>query len=228
MVSVLASGSGSNFQALVDRFGPDEEAAARVGLLVASRPGIGVLERAARAGVPRTVLPAEADEESFLLERLAEAGTRIVVLAGWLRLVAPAVVRAYWGRMINVHPALLPSFGGAGMYGMRVHRAVIEAGVRVTGVTVHFVDERYDHGPIIGQWPVPVLEGDAAEDVAARVLKVEHRVLPAAVEAIAQGRVALEEGRCRWRGSWFGGSGFVIEDGGAGPLPQEGECRPRC
>lgn len=224
VVGVLASGSGSNFQALVDRF-ETRAAPAKVALLIASRPGIGALERAARAGIPSTILDPEADEEGFLLERLSAIGTDLVVLAGWLKLVPPAVVRAFWGRMINIHPALLPAFGGAGRYGMRVHRAVIEAGVRVTGVTVHYVDERYDRGPIIGQWPVPVREGDTPKELAARVLEVEHRVLPRVIEAIAHGLVALDEaGRCRWRGDWFASSRFVMraEPGGIGIGPEAG------
>lgn len=223
-IAVLASGSGSNFQAVLDRLRGREDPPARVRLLVASRPGIGALERARQADVPTAVLPGGGGEERFLLERLGEAGAELVVLAGWLRLVPAGVVRAYWGRMVNVHPALLPGFGGRGMYGMRVHRAVIEAGVRVTGATVHFVDERYDRGTIIGQWPVPVLEGDAPEDVAGRVLEVEHRVLPAVVEAIAEGRVELDEdGRCRWSDGWFPGERFAMEDGtGPGERPPPG------
>lgn len=218
-VAVLASGSGSNFQALLDRFHGRKDSPARVELLVASRSGIGALERAPRAGVPTAVLPEQADqadEAAFLCERLEEAGVRLVVLAGWLRLVPAEVVRAWWGRIVNVHPALLPAFGGEGMYGLRVHRAVLEAGVRVTGATVHFVDESYDRGPIIAQWPVPVREGDMPEDVAARVLEVEHRLLPAVVEAIARGRVALDgEGRCRWRDDWFAAERFELSGGEA-------------
>lgn len=216
-VAVLASGSGSNFQALLDRFHGRKDSPARVELLVASRPGIRALERARRAGVPTAVLPEEADradEARFLLERLEEAEVHLVVLAGWLRLVPSEVVRAWWGRMVNVHPALLPAFGGEGMYGMRVHRVVLEAGVRITGATVHFVDERYDRGPIIAQWPVPVREGDAPEELAARVLEVEHRVLPAVVEAIARGRVELDgEGRCRWRDDWLAAERFEMPGG---------------
>ncbi|HEX6910477.1 MAG TPA: formyltransferase family protein, partial [Longimicrobium sp.] len=111
----------------------------------------------------------------------------LVVLAGWLQLVPSEVVARYHGRMVNVHPALLPAFGGHGMYGMRVHRAVVASGVRVSGATVHLVDERYDEGAIVAQWPVPVLPGDTPERLAARVLAVEHRILPLAVEALARG-----------------------------------------
>ena len=115
------------------------------------------------------------------------------MLAGWLQLVPSEVVARYHGRMVNVHPALLPAFGGKGMYGKRVHQAVIAAGARVSGATVHLVDERYDEGAILAQWPVPVLPGDTPETLAARVLAVEHRILPLAVEALA--REPATEGR---------------------------------
>ncbi|HEU0301537.1 MAG TPA: phosphoribosylglycinamide formyltransferase [Longimicrobium sp.] len=189
-VAVLASGGGTNLQALLDRFNGDPAAPARVELVVGSRAGIGALERAERAGVPAVVLDARVlGAEGFaaaLAEALEEHRIGLIVLAGWLQLVPGEVVRRYHGRMINVHPALLPAFGGHGMYGMRVHRAAIESGVRVSGATVHFVDERYDEGAVIAQWPVPVLAGDTPESLAARVLAVEHRILPLAVEALAR------------------------------------------
>lgn len=189
-VAVLASGGGTNLQALIDRFNADPAAPARVELVVGSRPGIGALQRAERAGIEAVALEARAlGPEPFgqaLAEALQTHRIGLIVLAGWLQLVPAEVVRGYHGRMINIHPALLPAFGGHGMYGMRVHRAVIESGVRVSGATVHFVDERYDEGAIIAQWPVPVLPGDTPESLAARVLAVEHRILPLAVEALAR------------------------------------------
>jgi folate-dependent phosphoribosylglycinamide formyltransferase PurN len=122
------------------------------------------------------------------------------VLAGWLKLVPHEVVRAWHGRVLNVHPALLPAFGGAGMYGARVHRAVVESGVRITGVTVHFVDEAYDRGAIAAQWPVPVHADDTPELVAQRVLRVEHQLLPRVVQAVAAGALSLDaDGRVRGR-----------------------------
>ncbi|HEY0016087.1 MAG TPA: phosphoribosylglycinamide formyltransferase [Longimicrobium sp.] len=189
-VAVLASGGGTNLQALIDRFNAEPSAPARVELVVGSRPGIGALQRAERAGIHALALEARAlGPEAFgqaLAEALQTHRIGLVVLAGWLQLVPAEVVRGYHGRMINIHPALLPAFGGHGMYGMRVHRAVIESGARVSGATVHFVDERYDEGAIIAQWPVPVLPGDTPESLAARVLAVEHRILPLAVEALAR------------------------------------------
>jgi phosphoribosylglycinamide formyltransferase-1 len=189
-VAVLASGGGSNLQALLDRF--RDAATARVARVIGSRGGIGALERAERAGVPAAVVDARALGPDAFRERLAAEleGIDLVVLAGWLQLVPVEVVARFHGRMLNVHPALLPAFAGKGMYGMRVHRAVIAAGVRVSGATVHLVDERYDEGAIVAQWPVPVLPGDTPEALAARVLAVEHRILPLAVEALARGEAA--------------------------------------
>ncbi len=190
-IAVLASGGGSNLQALIDRLNTGGSAAARVELVVGSRAGIGALERAERAGIPALALDARTmGAETFcdaLAQALATHRIDLVVLAGWLQLVPVEVVVRYHGRMVNVHPALLPAFGGKGMYGRRVHEAVIASGARVSGATVHLVDERYDEGAIVAQWPVPVLPGDTPEMLAARVLAVEHRILPLAVEALARG-----------------------------------------
>lgn len=216
-IAVLASGGGSNFQALVDRFQrPDVPDREIVGV-IASREGAGVLERARRAGVASAVSPPASTSDgmaTFLRRTLDEWRSDIVVLAGYMKLVPGTIVRDWWGRILNIHPALLPSFGGRGMYGARVHRAVIEAGVRITGATVHFVDEAYDRGPILCQWPVPVLAGDTPESVAARVLTVEHRMLPAAVEALASGAVSLEaDGRVHWVREWFETETFTNREG---------------
>lgn len=192
-VAVLASGGGSNLQALIDRFGPRGDAPARVELVVGSRPGIGALHRAAGAGIRHHALsPRELGAAAFaerLEDTLLEARIDLVVLAGWLQLIPQPVVERYEGRMINIHPALLPSFGGKGMYGMHVHRAVHASGARVTGATVHRVDAEYDRGRILAQWPVPVLPDDTPERIAERVLAVEHRLLPAVVERLAGGDV---------------------------------------
>jgi phosphoribosylglycinamide formyltransferase-1 len=211
-VAVLVSGSGTNLQAMLDRFGGDPGAPARIVCVVASSARAGALDRAAAAGVATSVLESGGDDGETLLEVLAEHRADIIVLAGYLRMVPTEVVRRFRGRMINIHPALLPAFGGQGMYGRKVHEAVLEAGVRVTGVTVHFVDEEYDRGPIIAQWPVPVMEDDDAAGLAARVLRVEHRVLPAVVSALARGIVGLgEDGRCHWSEPWFSAERFTID-----------------
>ena len=175
-VAVLVSGGGTNLQSLIDAFRGSP--LARIVRVVSSQAGAGAVERARRAGVPTTVLR-NPDDARELLAALDEA--RLVVLAGYLKRVpADAVARFRW-RLINIHPALLPEFGGRGMYGRRVHEAVLASGARVSGATVHYVDEEFDRGPMIAQWPVPVLEGDTPESLAARVLEVEHRLLPIVV-----------------------------------------------
>ena len=196
-VAVLASGGGTNLQALIDHFNPAPAPAARVELVVASRAGIGALARAERSGIPSVVLDVRetgaGELAGRMLAELERHGIDLVVLAGWLQLVPAEVVERYHGRMLNIHPALLPAFGGKGMYGMRVHRAVIESGALVSGATVHRVSDRYDEGRIVAQWPVPVLHGDTPERLAARVLAVEHRILPLAVEAVARAEDAPSE-----------------------------------
>ena len=190
-VAVLASGSGSNLQAILDYFHAQGESRAADLVLVASdRPGAHALERARSAGVEAVHIDATG-RTTGLKPLLESHHVDLVVLAGYLRFVPVDVTRHWSGRVLNVHPALLPSFGGAGMYGIRVHEAVLASGVRVTGATVHFVDEEYDRGPIVAQWPAPVLAGDSAQSIAARVLAIEHRIYPAAVDAVARGHVAL-------------------------------------
>lgn len=214
-VVVFASGGGSNFQSLIDRFADGREGVEMAGLVV-SRAEAGAAGRARRAGLPVAVAEGGEGAESDRLAAALEAfDAELIVLAGYLRLVPREIVRGWWGRIVNVHPALLPAFGGEGMYGSRVHRAVVASGARISGVTVHFVDEAYDRGPIIAQWPVPVRQGDTPETLAARVLQVEHRVLPQVVAAIAAGDVALDEdGTVRWRREWFGGERFIIDPSG--------------
>lgn len=198
MVAVLVSGSGSNLQAMIDRFG-GPASGVEVQLVVASRPGIRALDRAARAGIQCVVLPADRIEADVTLEAaLSDVGPDLVVLAGYLRLIPASIVERWRGRMLNIHPALLPLFGGPGMYGQKVHEAVLRAGVSETGATVHLVDERYDGGPIVAQRRVEVCEGDDADTLAARVLAAEHELLPDVVAAIADGTCRLEAGGAHW------------------------------
>jgi formyltetrahydrofolate-dependent phosphoribosylglycinamide formyltransferase len=180
-VAVLVSGAGTNLQALLDALaGP---APARVARVVASRADAPALERARRAGVPTAVLADPADADA-VVAAIGEA--RLAVLAGYVKRVPAAAVARFRWRLINIHPALLPAFGGPGMYGRRVHEAVLASGVTVSGASVHYVTEEYDRGPLIAQWPVPVLRDDAPETLAARVLAVEHRLLPQVVLALAR------------------------------------------
>lgn len=182
-VGVLASGSGSNLQALLDACRPP--APASVALVACNVPGAGALARATAAGVPTWYIADPADGAT-MTGALRAHGIDLVVLAGYLKLVPPDVVRAYDGRMVNIHPALLPSFGGKGMYGMRVHEAVLASGATVSGPTVHLVTAEYDRGPILAQWPVPVRGDDTPATLRDRVLAVEHRLLPAVVLAAAR------------------------------------------
>ena len=181
-VAVAVSGRGSNLEALLRALGPD--APARVVLVLSDRDDAPALDRARSAGIPTVALRDHTSASEWLgeLERLS---VELLVLAGYLKLVPAGVIARYRGRILNVHPALLPAFGGRGMYGRRVHEAVLASGARESGATVHLVDEVYDRGTILGQARVPILPGDDAERLAARVLAVEHRLLPAAVLAAA-------------------------------------------
>lgn len=189
-VAVLVSGGGTNLQALLDALAAPA-ASARVVLVVSSRAGVGALDRAARADVPTLVLTDPADPAE-LLAALEGAQADVVVLAGYLKKVPRQVVARFRHRMINIHPALLPNFGGPGMYGARVHAAVLASGKRESGVTVHYVDEEYDRGPIIAQRRVPVLADDTPETLAARVLTAEHELLPAVVLELARRGIPRE------------------------------------
>jgi len=192
-IAVLASGGGSNLQAILDHFASlGESRHGDVVLVASNRPDAGALARAARAIVPHVVLRSpRAPHGADLAETLAAHHVDLIALAGYMRLVPADVTATFVGRMLNVHPALLPEFGGPGMYGERVHRAVLKAGATHSGPSVHFVDEVYDHGAVIAQWPVPVLAGDDEHSLAARVLRAEHLLYPRVVDAVAGGDVRL-------------------------------------
>ena len=192
-IAAFVSGGGSNFVAVHDhQRDRGANAAGEVVLVVSNRTGCVALTRAADRQVATAVLAQPADGEA-LLALLQSHGVEVIVLAGYLALVPPVVTRAYHGRIVNVHPSLLPAFGGPGMYGRRVHAAVLAAGARISGATVHFVDEAYDRGAIIAQWPVPVFEEDSPETLAARVLRVEHALLPRVVELLCAQSLVLDD-----------------------------------
>lgn len=198
-LAVLASGGGTTLQNILDciRAGTLE---ARVSVVIASRPGIRALERAAGAGIASLVVERKrfADVRSFsepVFRRLDEAGADLVCLAGWLSLLE--IPERYHGRMMNIHPALLPAFGGKGMYGHHVHEAVLAHGCKVSGCTVHFVDNEYDHGPIVLQRTCPVLDDDTPETLAARVFQQEKIAFPEAIRLFQQGRLRLDGRRVR-------------------------------
>ena len=182
-VAVAVSGRGSNLDALLRTLAPGRTA--EVVLVLSNRPEAGGLDVARARGIPTVVLHDSTDAEAWL-DALERARAELLVLAGYLKLVPPAVVARWRGRIINVHPALLPAFGGPGMYGRRVHEAVLRSGATESGASVHLVDEVYDRGQVLAQERVPVLPGDTPETLAARVLAVEHRLLPAVVLATAE------------------------------------------
>jgi formyltetrahydrofolate-dependent phosphoribosylglycinamide formyltransferase len=182
-VGVFASGSGTDLQALLDVCCGD--AAADIVLVVSNRSDAPALDRARNANVATAVLD-DPQDGAHINSLLEQHDIDLVVCAGYLKLIPAETVQAYTGRIINIHPALLPSFGGPGMYGMRVHEAVLASGATVSGATVHLVTEQFDRGTIVAQWPVPVRADDSPASLADRVLAVEHQLLPAVV--LAAGR----------------------------------------
>jgi phosphoribosylglycinamide formyltransferase/phosphoribosylglycinamide formyltransferase-1 len=184
-LAVLASGRGSNLHAIIQHFDNlARERIAKVVLVASNRADSPALLRAATASIDTAHFD-PSDDGAELLELLHKFRIDLVVLAGYLKRIPPNVIREYAGRIMNIHPALLPAFGGEGMYGARVHEAVIASGAEETGVTVHLVDNEYDRGPIVAQWRVPVEKSDTPETLAARVLNVEHVVYPRVVEMVA-------------------------------------------
>jgi len=198
-ITVLASGRGSNLAALLDA-----QRAGRLGgtvaAVVSNRPGIAALDIAARHGAATTVVDHTTFEarhafDAALADAIDASEPDLVVLAGFMRVLGPAIVARYEGRMLNIHPSLLPSYPG-----LHTHRRALTDGVRIHGCTVHFVTAALDHGPIIAQGAVPVRDGDDEDSLAARVLEVEHRLLPAAVRAFCEGRLVIAGHRVRVKG----------------------------
>jgi phosphoribosylglycinamide formyltransferase-1 len=184
-LAVLASGRGSNLQAIIEHFDSlARERVASVVLVASNRADAPALIRAATASIDTAHFNA-GDDGTELLDLLRKHRVDLVVLAGYLKRIPSKVIREYSGRMMNIHPALLPAFGGEGMYGARVHEAVLASGATESGATVHLVDDEYDRGAIIAQWRIPVNAAETAETLAARVLNVEHVVYPRAVEMVA-------------------------------------------
>jgi phosphoribosylglycinamide formyltransferase-1 len=191
----LASHGGSNVQAIID--------ACRAGVLdaepcvvISNNSEAQVLERARNLGVATWHLsshthPSPDALDSAILETLLSHDVNLVALAGYMRKLGPRTLAHFRGRVLNIHPALLPKFGGTGMYGKRIHEAVLAAGERETGVTIHLVTEEYDQGPILAQRRVPVMPDDTADSLAARVLEVEHQLYPETLQRIVRGEVEL-------------------------------------
>lgn len=200
-VAVLLSGEGTSLENLCEQIDAGR-VPARVACVIASKTDAGGITRARRRGIPAVALSRKQfrDGRSFndaLHAELERFEPDLVACLGFLSLFELRGV--YEGRAINTHPALIPAFCGKGFYGRRVHEAVLASGVRVTGATVHFVDAQYDHGPIILQRAVPVLQGDTADSLAARVQAAERRIVPEAIRLFAEGRLAIEDTRVRIR-----------------------------
>ena len=188
-LAVLVGGGGRSLQNLHEHISAGK-LPARIGLVIASRPGIGAIERAAAARLPLQIA-----EPGRVLAQCQAAGADLVCLAGWMSLLE--IPPVFSGRVMNIHPALLPSFGGHGFFGMRVHRAVLDQGCKISGCTVHFVDAQYDHGPIILQRTCPVAENDTPETLAARVFEEEKIAYPAAIKLYAEKRLVIQGQRVR-------------------------------
>jgi len=189
-MAVFASGNGTDLQAILDYHTTRGKSRAGDVVLVASdRAGAGALERARKAGIETAVLRSKSNSGGDEpLQLLQQHRVDFLALAGYLKQVPSCVLVELPGRVVNVHPALLPAFGGPGMYGERVHRAVLASGARVSGATVHYVEGEYDSGATLAQWPVPVLADDSPASLAARVLKVEHVLYPRVIDAVASGQ----------------------------------------
>ena len=198
-LGVLISGQGTSLENLFDRIEAGE-VPAEVAVVVSSKAGAGGLARAERRGVPAVAVPRREHRDvdvfnDLLHVELEKHGVEFVVCLGFL---SPFQLRGkFEGKALNVHPALIPAFSGPGMYGHHVYEAVFAKGVKVTGATVHFVDEEYDHGPILLQQAVPVAEDDTADSLSARVQAAERELVPEAIRLVAEGRVTIENGRTR-------------------------------
>ncbi|GAB2175116.1 phosphoribosylglycinamide formyltransferase [Dongia sp. agr-C8] len=195
-VAVLISGRGSNLQALIDHFGPViTSSPVRIVTVISNRPGVQGIERAKKAGIPTRVIdhktfPDRIAFDASLDRAIREAGAELVVLAGFMRLLTEGFVAAWKNRLVNIHPALLPSFRGTD-----THRRALKRGVKLHGATVHFVRHETDTGPIIAQAAVPVLMNDTPDTLGLRVLQAEHKLYPLALRLIAEGRVTLDDER---------------------------------
>ena len=200
-IAVLVSGGGTNLQALIDRQQAGELGCGQISLVISSRAGVYALERAEKAGIESMVISRKecGSAENFdkkLVSELKSHGIELVVLAGFLSILGKEVIDAYPNRIINIHPSLIPSFCGKDYYGLKVHEGVLNRGVKVTGATVHFVDDGTDTGPIILQKAVEVHQDDTPKSLQLRVMEeAEWVIMPRAIDLIANGKVKVEGGK---------------------------------
>ena len=197
-LAILVSGSGTTLQAIIDAIRKKELRDAEIAVVVSNKPDITALERAKKAEIETLVMnPKDFPERSLWCSAMAKEVKKrhvdLVCLAGFLQKLEPCFVRSFPGQIINTHPALLPKFGGAGMYGLHVHEAVLKAGETETGCTLHAVDEEYDHGAILAQVKVPVRPGDTPQTLAERVQAEERKLYPQVIQQIAEGKIKLEK-----------------------------------
>ena len=206
-IAVLVSGGGTNLQALIDAEKRGELGAGKITLVIASKPGVYALERAANAGIEGRVLARKdydsiADYSKALADEMTAAGIDLVVLAGFLTIIDEQVYEAFPNRIINVHPALIPSFCGKGFYGLHVHEAALAKGVRVSGATVHIVTPECDAGPIILQKAVAVMQDDTPEILQRRIMEeAEWKILPEAVRLFCEDRITVENNKVYIKGA---------------------------
>lgn len=196
-IAVFASGGGTDFQSVIDA--NEQNRFCEIAYLVASKPNIGAIERAKKAGIETIVYDKEtfASRDEFyahVTEKLNAAGVDYLLLAGWLFIIPADFISSFEDRIINIHPSLIPSFCGKGYYGLKVHAEAVAYGVKVSGCTVHFVEADVDGGAIIMQATVPVYPTDTAEDLQSRVLKEEHRILPLCMQKLCEGKI-VKNGR---------------------------------
>ncbi|MBQ7830698.1 MAG: phosphoribosylglycinamide formyltransferase [Clostridia bacterium] len=193
-IAVFASGGGTDFQSVIDA--NERERFCEIEYLVASKPEIGALERAKKHGIKTLVFDKTSENKEEFYARIAktlkESGVEYIVLAGWLLVVPTSFIKEFENGIINIHPSLIPAFCGMGYYGLKVHTAAIEYGVKLSGATVHFVEADVDGGAIIMQRSVPVLDDDTPESLQARILKEEHVMLPECVKLLCEGRIEKE------------------------------------
>lgn len=190
-IAVFASGGGTDFQSVIDA--NEKEKFCVISYLVASKPQIGAIDRAKKHGISTLVFDKENETQDAFYNRVEKTlkadGVELIVLAGWLKVIPESFIQAFEDKIINIHPSLIPAFCGMGYYGLKVHQAAIEYGVKVSGATVHFVSAEVDGGAIIMQRAVPVLDDDTPERLQQRILEQEHQILPLCVKKFCQGKI---------------------------------------